>query len=68
MVKETNSMVTSLSFVNDLEFIASRILVKEIAQTLGVIAITILVWGLRNAVTYNMSKTVSVLFYKSHDQ
>ena len=35
---ESNIAVTSLSFINDLGFIASRYLVKEIVKTFGKLA------------------------------
>ena len=67
-VTEDNPMVTSLSFVDDLGFIASGTPVKEIARTLETVARTVLEWGVTNAVTYDTSKTEAVLFSKSHRQ
>ena len=68
VVAENNLAVTSLSFVDDLGFIVSGISIKEISQTLGIVASTILHWGSINAVTYDISKTEAVLFSKSHCQ
>ncbi len=67
-VTEDNLMVTSLSFVDDLRFIASETSVKKIARTLETVARTVLEWGVTNAVTYNTSKTETVLLSKSHRQ
>lgn len=61
-------LVTSLSFVDDLGFIASGSSVKEIVETLEKDAKSVLQWGMRNAVTYDTSKTEAVLFSKSHCQ
>ena len=65
---ENNPAITSLSFVDDLGFIAFGTSVKEISQTLGTVAATVLHWGSTNAVTYDTSKTEAVLFSKSHRQ
>lgn len=61
-------LVTSLSFVDDLGFIASGSSVKEMVETLEKDDKTVLQWGMRNAVTYDTSKTEAVLFSKSHCQ
>ena len=61
-------MVTSLSFVDDLGFIASGSLVKEVVKTLEEVPCTVLEWGTLNAVTYDTAKTEAVLFSKSHRQ
>lgn len=47
---EVSPLVTSLSFVDDLGFIASGTSVKEIARTLETVATTLLEWGTANAV------------------
>ncbi len=65
---ETSLLVTSLSFVNDLGFIASGNSVKVVVKSLKEDAHTVLEWGLLNAVTYDTSKTEAVLFSKSHRQ
>ena len=65
-VAENNPTVTSLSFVDDLGFIVSSNSVKEISQTLGTMASTVLYWGSINVVTYDTSETEAVLFFKSY--
>ena len=67
-VMEACPLVTSLSFVDDLGFIASESSVKEIVKILEKVAKTVLRWGLLNAVTYDTSKTEAVLFSKSPRQ
>ncbi len=67
-VFETNPLVTSLSFVDDLGFIAAGSSVKEVAKTLENVVQVVLKWGKLNAVTYDVSKTEAVLFSKSHRQ
>ena len=67
-VLETNPLVTSLSFVDDLGFIAASSSVEEVAKTLENVAQVVLKWGRLNAVTYDVSKTEAVLFSKSHRQ
>ncbi len=59
-------MVTSLSFVDDLGFIASGSSVKEVVKSLEEVAHTVLEWGMLNAVTYDTSETEAVLFSKSY--
>ncbi len=66
-VSETSPLVTSLSFVDDLGFIASGSSVKEIVKALEKVAKEEIEWGRLNAVTY-VSKTEAVLFSKSHRQ
>lgn len=65
---ENKAAVTFLSFVNDLGFIVSSTLVKEISQTLSIVASTVLYWDSINMVTYNISKTETMLFFKLHCQ
>ena len=67
-VSETSPLVTSLSFVDDLGFIASGSSVKEIVKALEKVAKEVIEWGRLNAVTYDTSKTEAVLFPKSHRQ
>ena len=67
-VSEINPWVTSLSFIDDLGFIASGNSVKEVVKTLENVAKAVLEWGKQNAVTYDVSKTEAVLFSKSHRQ
>lgn len=57
-------MVTSLPFIDDLGFIASGSLVKEIVKALEKIAKEVIEWGRLNAITYNTSKTEAVLFHR----
>ena len=67
-VSEKSPLVISLSFVDDLGFIASGSSVKELVKTLENVAKVVLEWGRLNAVTYDISKTEAVLFPKSHRQ
>ena len=67
-VTESNPAITSLSFVDDLGFIAAGFSVKELAKTLGQVAQVVLEWGKFNAVTYDIAKTEAVLFSKSYCQ
>lgn len=65
MEKEFFKILVSLSFVDDLEFIASGTSVKEIAKALGKVSNLVVEWGRRNAVTYNTAKTELVLFFRA---
>lgn len=67
-VTESCPAITSLSFVDDLSFIASGHSVKELAKILGQVAAVVLDWGKSNAVTYDVAKTEAVLFSKAHRQ
>lgn len=67
-VQDISMSVTSVSFVDDLGFIASGKSVKEIGKTLEKVAKTVLQWGTANAVTYDTTKTEAVLFSRSHRQ
>ncbi len=67
-VSESCLLVTSLSFVDELGFIASGSLVKNIALTLEKVAKTVLQWGKTNAVPYDTAKTETIIFSKSHRQ
>lgn len=67
-VTESIPAITSLSFVDDLGFIAAGSLVKELAKTLGQVAQVVLDWRKSNTVTYDIAKTEAVLFSKSHRQ
>ena len=64
-VEENLPGVVSLSFVDDLGFIASGASVKEIAKTLEKVSKVVLQWGKENAVTYDTGKTELVLFSKA---
>ena len=65
-VSETNPSVTSLFFINDLGFIALGSLVKGVVKTLEKVAQEEIQEGTQNVVTYDISKTEAVLFFKSH--
>lgn len=65
---ETSPLVTSLSFVDDLGFIASGSSIREIVKALEKVAVEVIEWGRLNAVIYDTSKTEAVLFSKSHRQ
>ena len=67
-VTEANPAITSLSFVDDLGFIATGSPVRDLAKTLGRVAQVVIEWGKSNAVTYDIVKTEAVLFSKSHCQ
>ena len=67
-LSETSPSVTSLSFVDDLGFIASGSSVKGIVKVLEKVAKEVIKWEKQNAVTYDTSKTEAVLFSKSHWQ
>ena len=67
-VTETCPLVTSLSFIDDLGFIASGSSVKEVGKALEKVAKTVIEWGVRNAVTYDTSKTEAVLFSRARRQ
>ena len=67
-VTKNNPTFTSLSFIHDLEFIASESSIQEIFKTLEKIALLIFWCGLTNVVIYNISKTKAILFSKSHSQ
>ena len=67
-ISKTSPLVTSLSFVNDLGFIASDSSVTEIVKSLEKVAKEVIEWRKQNAVTYDMSKTETILFSKSHQQ
>ena len=58
----------SLSFVDDLGFIASGSSVKEIAKDLEKVGNLIVEWGSKNAVTYDTAKTELVLFSRARQQ
>ena len=67
MEKELPEIV-SLSFVDDLGFIASGTSVKEIANALGKVGNLVVEWRRRNAVTYDMAKTELVLFFRARQR
>ncbi len=67
-VSEISPWVTSLSFVDDLGFIASGSSVKEIVEALEKVAKEVIEWGRQNAVTYDISKMEALLFSRSHRQ
>lgn len=57
--------IVSLSFVDDLGFIASGSSVEEIAKDLEKVGNLIVKWGSKNAVMYNTAKTELVLFSRA---
>ncbi len=61
-VSEISPLITFLSVVDDLGFIASGSLVKEVVKLLKNVAKAVLEWGKLNAVTYYVSKTEAVFF------
>lgn len=56
----------SLSFIDDIGFIASGNSVKEVGKAHEKVAETVIEWGAESAVTYDTSKTKAVLFPKAH--
>ncbi len=67
-ILETSLLVTSLSFIDDLSFIASDNSVKEIIRVQRKFIKEVIKWGRQNAVTYNTSKIEAVHFSKSYWQ
>ncbi len=67
-VTKTCLLVTSLPFIDGLGFIASGSSVKEVGKALEKVAKTVIEWGIRNAITYDTSKTEAVLFSKARRQ
>lgn len=67
-ITENNPTVRSLSFDDDLRFIALETLDQEISKTLEIVTLSVLWWTLTNGVTYNTSKMEAVLFSKLHCQ
>lgn len=62
-VKKKVAGMVSLSFVDNLGFIASEISAEEVAKTLYKVSKLVLEWGAKNAVTYDTPKTKLVLFF-----
>ena len=54
-----------MSFIDDLGFITADRSIGKIAKTLEKVGQIALEWGAKNAVTYDISKTESVLFSKA---
>lgn len=54
--------------MNDLGFLVSGNLVREVAISLEKIGETILRWGLDNVVLYDMAKTGAILFIKAQSK
>lgn len=67
-VESQLSGVVSLSFVDNLGFIALEKLVREISKTLEKVEKTVLQLGEENAATYNTAKTELVLFSRVHQK
>lgn len=61
-VTETNPFVIFLSFIDDLEFIASDSLIKKKVKALEKIIKTVLEYEVLNVVIYNISKIEAVFF------
>ena len=57
--------ITSVSFIDDLGFLASGNLVWKVAIYLEKTRKTVLNWGLDNAVLYDMAKTEAIFFTKA---
>lgn len=54
-VVEFNPKVTSLSFINDLDFSAYKYLIKRLAKALGRMPKVVLEWEKYNMVIYNIT-------------
>ena len=67
-VEKEFANIMSMSFVDDLGFIASGASVKEIAQTLKKVGNLLVEWGKGNAVTYDTAKTKLDLFSYAKQQ
>lgn len=65
LIIKTNTLVISLSFFNNLGFIALGSSVKKLVKTFENIAKKIIKWGKLNAIIYEMSKTEAIFFPKS---
>ncbi len=52
----------SLSFIDDLGFLASGNSIQKIAITLEKMGETVIKWELSNVVTYDIAKTEAILF------
>ena len=59
------SNVTCVSFVDDLAFLTSDYFINKIATMLEKPGKIALQWGTSNSVTYDMSKTVAILFFNA---
>lgn len=58
----------SVSFIDELEFLASGNLVWEVTTSLEKTGETVLNWGLDNIVPYDMAKTEAILFTKARSK
>lgn len=67
-LKREFSEIVSLSFVDNLGFVASGTSIKEIAKALGKVGNLVIQWRQKNAVTYNTAKTKLVLFSHTRQQ
>lgn len=63
-----SAQVTSVSFIDDLGFLASGNSIKEVATSLEKTGEAVLRWGLSNAVTYDIGKTEAILFSKARNR
>ena len=55
--------IVSLLFVDFLQSITSRLLVKKMAKTVKKVGKIVLNWEKKNVVIYNIAKTVQVIFF-----
>lgn len=67
-VKETVLGIISLSFMNDLGFLASRNSFQEVASCLEKTGKAVLRWGFSNAVIYEIAKTEAILFSQTRSK
>ena len=64
-MKKATSEIIFLSFVNDLRFIVEEESATKIVTTLKTVSKTVIQWDLKNAISYNVNKTETVLFIKT---
>lgn len=67
-VTTTSPDTVSLSFMDDLGFLASGESVQEVATSLEKIGDAVVEWGFSNAVTYDVAKTEALLFLKARNK
>lgn len=58
----------SVSFMDDLGFLASGNSIQEVANCLEKTGEAVLRWGLSNAVTYDIAKTEAILFSRARNK
>ena len=64
-MKKATSEIIFLSFVNDLRFIVEEESATKIVTTLKTVSKAVIQWDLKNAISYDVNKTETVLFIKT---